>query len=805
MFGKRPGFSIVLVLSLALGIGANSTIFSLVNGILLRPLPHVESPGELVGLSSEQRNTSFPFGLSYLDYVDVRDRLQGVFTGTAAYDQISVSMSGGDRPELVYGYIVSGTYFPLLGVRAERGRLLRPEDDGVLGGHPVAVISHDLWEHRFGFNPNLIGRQIQLNGLSFTVVGIAPRGFIGTEIMYTPDLWVPLAMYKQVVPAGIVPLDRRDVHAFRVLARRRPGVDLAQARVRVSALSDELQREYPTTNQGISLKVAPQSEARLEEGLGDVVATASWVLLGLVGMVLLIACANVANLLLSQASARTREICVRLAIGANRRRLVRQLLAESVFLALTGGLLGLLMAYWLSHLMSRFRSPSSIPFAFDFSLDHRVLLYTFLLSLLAGLIFGLAPALQASKMDLVTPLRGEAGATSTKRRSWVRSALVMAQVAVSLPLLAAAALFLRSLQQARAVDLGFDPKNVLTLSVDLSLLGYSEPGGRQFYRALEERVRLLPGVRSAVVGGPVPLDFYATGARISIPGYDAGKESPGVLYSSVQPGYFQILGTPLLKGRTFDARDNETGARVVIINEAMAKRFWPNQDPIGRQIKVGVPDGKTCEIVGVVKTGKYRILAEPPMPYFFRPFEQSYQSRTTLVVKTAGNPASLVPAVRREVQSLDENLPVFDVRSLEQLINGRALLPFKVMTTLAGAFGLLGLILATVGLYAVQSYSVAQRSNEIGLRMAMGARPSDVLGLVLRQGLALTLGGLLIGLALGLLLAKVTARLLLGVSATDPLAFSEVIGVLLAAALVASIVPTWRAIRLDPARTLRSE
>jgi macrolide transport system ATP-binding/permease protein len=553
--------------------------------------------------------------------------------------------------------------------------------------------------------------------------------------------------------------------------------------------------------------VVPQGEARLEAGLGNVVSVASAVLLGLVGMVLLIACANVANLLLSQAAARNREVCVRLAVGASRRRLIRQLLTESVLLALAGGGVGLLLAFWLSRLMSRMRSPTSIPFELDFSLDHRVLLYTMGISLLAGLAFGLAPALQASKADLVTPLRGEAGTTGSRRRFFLRSALVIAQVAVSLPLLIGAALLLRSLQNARSLDLGFDPRNVLTLSVDLSLRDYSEPAGRQFYRVLEERVQSLPGVRSAALGGPVPLDFYASAEKIAIPGWDpgTGTQYPRVLYSSVQPGYFQTIGTPLLQGRLFDTRDGEAGAPVVVINEAMAKRYWPDGNAVGRQVLIGGPEGRSAEVIGVVSTGKYRLLAEPPMPYFYRPYPQAYQPRMTLLVKTAGDPASVVSAVRREVQALDEDLPVFDVRELDELINGRALLPFKVVTTLAGAFGLLGLILATVGLYGVQSYSVAQRRREIGLRMAMGARSGDVLKLVLRQGLTLTLAGLTVGLVLAFLLGRLMARLLLNVSPSDPLAFSGVVTALVLATLLASLVPARRAVRMNPADTLRSE
>lgn len=421
-------------------------------------------------------------------------------------------------------------------------------------------------------------------------------------------------MYQQIVPSKADPLDRRDRRDLRVLARRRPGVSLAEARAQVSTVAGELARQYPATNDGISLDVVPQSEARLEAGLGEVVSNASVVLLVLVGMVLLISCANVANLLLSQAVARTREVCIRLAMGASRARLIRQLLTESVLLALAGGLLGLLMAFWLSRLMSRLRTPSSIPFSLDVTLDHGVLLYMTLLSVLSGLAFGLAPALQVSRQDLVTPLREETGTTGSKRRTWLRSALVVVQVAVSFPLLLGVALLLRSLQQARELDLGFEPKNVLTLSVYLSLRDYSEAGRQQFYRELEERVRRLPGVTSDAVGGPVPLDFYSAGEEVAIPGYEAvdGHGTVAALYSSVRPGYFETLGTPLLAGRTFDSRDGPAGAPVVIVNEALAKRFWPVQDPVGRQIRLGGPNGISCQVVGVVKTGKYRILAEPP-------------------------------------------------------------------------------------------------------------------------------------------------------------------------------------------------
>jgi macrolide transport system ATP-binding/permease protein len=806
MFAKRPGFSLVVVLSLALGIGANSAIFSVVNGILLRPLPGIEHPGELVGLSSRQRSTPFPIGLSYPDYVDVRES-NDVFSGVISYDQIYVSLSERSHPELVYGYIVTGNYFSLLGVGAEGGRVLGAEDDRNRGAQPVAVISHGLWQRRFDSDPKLIGKEVKLNGYPFTVVGIAPPGFIGTEVMFTSDFWVPMAMHKQIVPAEPEPFAARGLRGFRVMARLRPGVDLVQAQGRMKALADRLAREYPSTNDGVTFEVVPEGEARLEAGLGNVVSVASAVLLGLAGMVLLIACANVANLLLSQASARGREVCVRLAIGASRRRLIRQLLSESMLLSLAGGVLGLLLAYWLDRLMSQLHPPSSIPFKFDFSVDHRVLIFTTTIALLAGLIFGLAPALQASKLDLATALRGEAGATSSRRRSFLRSALVVAQVAVSLPLLLCSSLFLRSLQHARSLDVGFDPRQVLTLSVDLSLRAYSEAAGRQFYRTLEERVRGLPGVRSAAVGGPIPLDFYATAAKVEIPGWDPGptKDYPRVLYSSVQPGYFATMGTPLLAGRSFDSRDGAKGAPVVIINQEMAKRYWPNRDPIGHSLVVDGPGGQSCEIVGVVKTGKYRILAEPPLPYFFRPFQQSYRPKMNLLVKAAGDPSNLVPAVRQQVQALDDNLPVFDVRNLDQLISGRALLPFKVVTTLAGAFGLLGLILATVGLYGVQSFSISRRSREIGLRMALGARPADVLKLVLRQGLILTLSGLLIGLLVGLLLAKMMSGLLLKVGPTDPLSFGLVVAVLVAAALIASFVPARRAIRLDPAETLRHE
>ncbi len=807
MFGRRPGVAGIVVLSLALGIGANSTIFSLVNGILLRPLPGVARPGELAGLDCRLRGTDFPIGLSYPDYLDVRDG-NTAFTGVAAYNQIYASLGAAGRAELVYGYIVTGNYFQLLGAKAELGRVLGPDDDRKRGAQPVAVISHGLWQRRFGSDPAVVGSNVKLNGQPFVIVGVAPRGFIGTEVMFTPDLWVPMAMHQQIVPGAPEPFDKRQERSLRALGRLRPGVGLPQASAQIRLLGERLAREHQDSNAGVSLDVVPESEARLEAGLGNIVNVASTVLLVLAAIVLLIACANVANLLLSQAASRAREVAVRLAVGADRRRLLRQHLTESLLLAAVGGGAGLLLAFWLSTLLSRFRSPTSIPFAFDFSLDHRVLLYTTLISVCAGLIFGLAPALHSTKADLVPALRGDPGAAGTRRRSWLRSTLMIAQVASSLPLLVGAGLFLRSLENAHHIDLGFEPRDVLTFSVDLALHSYSEANGRTFFHRLEERVRGLPGVRSAALGGPVPLDFYAVAKEAAVPGREPGpdKHYPEILYSSVAPGYFQTIGTPLVQGRLFDSRDGEHGARVVVINQAMAKSLWPGRNPVGQQLLVGGAGGEVCEVVGVVKTGKYRILAESPMSYFYRPLEQSYQPKMTLLVKTnGGDPRAVEEEVRRQVQALDEDLPVFDVRELDGLIGGRALMPFKVVTTLASAFGLLGLILAAVGLYGLQSNSVAQRSREIGLRMAMGARPADILRLVLRRGLTLTACGLLIGLTLAFLLSKVMSRLLLDVTSTDPIAFGGVVAMLLAVTTLASYVPARRAIRQDPARTLRHE
>jgi len=805
MLWKHPGFNWVIVLSLALGIGANSTIFSLVNGILLKPLPRVQEPDRIIGLHVAQEGIQFPMGFSYLDYRDFAESSAAI-SELAAYNQVYMSLSTGDRSDLVYGYIVTGNYFSLLGVEAARGRVIGPDDDRTPGAHPVAVLSHGLWERRFGGDPGILGDTLELNGHAFTVVGIAPEGFIGTEILFAPEIFVPMMMHEQAVPSVRNPLDRRDARSFRVIGKLEEGKTIEEARAWAELTGEKLASQYPETNEGVSMKVVPQVEARLEAGLGDVVPVASAVLLGLVGLVLLIACVNVANLLLARAVARRKEIGMRIALGADRGQLIRQLLTESLLLAFLGGLVALLLTFWIGRLLSAFESPTSIPFEMSFDLDHRVLFFTFFVSLLAGVVFGLVPALQASKTELVPALKGEES-SHPRRRSWLRSALVVGQVAVSLPLLIGAGLFLRSLQNASSLDLGFSPENVLSLSVDLALHNYDEEEGRQFYRSIEDRLAALPGVESAALGAPIPLDFYASAETVAVPGYDPGpeKKTPRVLYSSVRPSYFETLGTRVTEGRTFDDFDNREGRPVVIVNQAMAERFWPDGEALGRQVRLSGEDGELAEVVGIVPTGRYRMLAEPPLPYMYRPFDQDYHSKTTLLVKTTADPEAVIESVRRAVAEIDPDLPVFDVRSLDELISGRALMPFKLVATLAGAFGLLGLVLATLGLYGIQSFNVTQRRREIGLRMALGARWQDVVRLVLRRGLYLALVGMAIGLFLAFGLGKAMARLLLNVSSVDPVAFGGVTCVLVLAVLLASIFPARRAIRTDPVTILKEE
>jgi predicted permease len=825
---KSPGFTAVAVLTLALGIGANTAIFSFVNAVLLRSLP-VAEPERLVYVFGGTRASPYNVS-SYPDYVDYRDRNK-VFSDLIAYSPVTLSLSSNDQADMISGLIVTGNYFDALGVHARAGRTFLPEEDTTPGGHPVAVISHGLWQSRFAGDPRIAGRQLLLNGQPFTVVGVAPAEFNGAEAGQTNDIYVPMAMQALVRPprggysGEMNPdlLSRRGPRWLDMIGRLKPGVTVERAQAEMGTLTAQLAGAYPDTNREQTATVSPVSKGDPTQR-GTLLSVAG-LLLAVVGLVLLIACANVANLLLSRAAVRRKEISIRLALGASRGRLIRQLLTESVLLALAGGAGGLLLAVWLVSAMRAYSPPANFfPVAFDFSLDKSVLGFTLLLSVLTGLVFGIAPALQASKPDLVAALKDETALAPGARgrggrRFSLRNLLVVAQVALSLVLLVSAGLFLRSLQRAQRIDPGFDTERVLTMPLNINLLRYTKAQGQEFYRQVLERVTALPGVRSATLTRTPPLSGASRQSTVTIAGQVApdrtsSSESTGgggenvadnvTLTSPVALDYFRTLGIPLLRGRDFNAQDREGAPGVVIINESFARRYFPDQDPTGQRVSLSGAQGPWLEVVGLARDGKYITLGEAPAPFLYQPLAQRHESGMVLLVRTSGDPAQLVPSVRREVQSIERNLPLTNARSMAEMLRS-SLFPARVGAILLGVFGLLALLLASVGLYGVMSYSVSRRTREIGIRMALGARSGDILRLVLRESLTLVAVGMLLGLIAAFAATRLLAGFLYGVSPTDPPAFIGIAVLLAAVALVASLVPARRAAHVDPMVAFRYE
>jgi predicted permease len=796
---KSPGFTLVAAVSLALGIGANTAIFSLVDTVLLRPLP-VERPGELYKLFGTLNNGADITIQSYPNYKDYRDRNE-VFAGLLAYRFAPMSLSRGGDNQRVWGYLASGNYFDVLGVRPAAGRFFLPEEDRTLGSHPVAVLSHAAWQRRFGSDPSIVGRTITLNGRAFTVVGVAPEGFVGTEVAYAPEVWVPMMMVKEIEP-GSDWVESRDSDNIFAVGRLKPGVTAQQAEVSLLALTRQLAAEHPKENEGRGVRLGPPG--LFIPGIRDAVVTFAGVLMAVVVLVLLLACVNLANLLLARAAERRKEIAIRVALGATRTRLVRQLLTEGVLLAILGGALGLLLAAWINDLVMAIQLPTDIALFFDLRIDRRVLAFAAGLSLATGVVFSLLPALQSSKPDLVPALKDEA-ATAGFRRSRLRNALVVVQVALSLVLLVCAGLVLRSLNAAQRMRPGFNPENAVALSFDTGLQGYDEAKGRDFQRRVLERARSLPNVTSAALVYNLPLSINYNNSTIYAEGQPPATSSnlPLAIPNYVSPGYFQTMGIQL-RGRDFTEHDNKTETRVAIVNETFARKFFPNQDAVGRRFNFSGPEQPYWEVVGVAADGKYESLGEAPRPAFFRPLLRDYNTTVTLVARTATEPRAVVTELRREVQLLDPSLPLFDVKTLSEHMS-IPLFPARMAAAALGSFGLLALALAAIGIYGVMSYVVAGRTREIGLRMALGADRRAVLRLIVGQGMALALTGLAAGLVFAFALARLLQGLLYGVSPADPATFAGISLLLALVAFTACYVPARRATRVDPMEALRHE
>ncbi|HYO63020.1 MAG TPA: ABC transporter permease [Pyrinomonadaceae bacterium] len=824
MLVRKPGFTAVAVATLALGIGANTAVFSLVNATLLRRLP-VADPEGLVYVFSGQPNSPYSTA-SYPDYAELRDRSEVFAGGLAARGGISASLGGGEQTELVVGQIVSGNFFEVLGVRAAVGRTITPADDQTPGAHPVAVISHGLWQKRFGGDRAIVGREIKVNGHAFTIVGVLPAEFRSLEAGRTDDLYVPMMMQAVARPprggySGEMNPDLLGVRGNRwlwLVGRLKEGVTKEQAQGALAPITQQQAELYPDTNRGRIATLTRVADGDPQER-GSLLSVAG-LLASVVGIVLLIACANVANLMLVRASARRKEIAVRLALGAGRGRLIRQLLTESLLLSVLGGAAGLALGWWAVDLLRAAPPPPGVlPVSLDFSLDGRVLLFTLGVSVVTGLVFGLAPALQASRPDLIPTLKNDSQSPGERRhrRLSLRNALVVTQVALSLVLLVGAGLFVRSLWRAQAIETGFDDERLLTAPLNINLLRYTRAQGREFYRQAVERVEGLPGVESATVARIVPLSGGSSVRGLMIEGREsagddfrgegaggAGAGLTSVSVSVVGPEYLQTVGVPLLKGRGFEETDREDGPAVVIVNETFAARHFGGEEALGKRLSVNGPQGPWREVVGVARDSKYLTLGEAPTPFAYLPLAQNHETGMTLIVRAQGDPSNLAPAVRQAVGALDPNLPVTNVRPVTEMI-GNSLYAARMGATLIGVFGLLALTLAGVGLYGVMSYGVAQRTREIGIRMALGAQGRDVLRLVLREGMLLASLGAVLGLAGAAAASRLLGSFLYGVGTTDAASFVAPAVVLALVALVANLIPARRATRVDPMIALRYE
>ncbi len=801
MLAKNPGFTAVAVLSLALGIGGNTTVFSWVQAVLLHPLPGVAEQGQLVAVETRMPDDSLHTS-SYPDYRDYRDQNQ-VFSGLIGVELMPVNMGfGGDdrQVERTWGEIVTGNFFDVMQVHAKLGRTFTPEEDRGLNAHPVVVISHSLWVNKFGSDPNVAGRTVHFNGHPFTVIGVAPNDFQGAIVGISASFWVPMMMQPDVLPGE--DLEQRAPTFVHIIGRLRPGVTLARAQAEMTTLASRLEREYPNTNRNVGVVLNPLWKAHY--GAQSVLLPVLLFLSVVTALILLIACANVANLLLARATVRTKEIAIRAALGAGRVRLVRQLLVESVFLALLGGAGGVLVALWASNFLTAFLPQTHFPVAILLGVNQGVLGFALLLSIVTGIVFGLAPALHISRPNVNESLK-EGGRTSAagSSRHRLRDLLVVSEMVLALVMMIGAGLLVRSLRNAEATSPGFVPNHVLLAAFDLRSNGYSSAQARQFFELLCERMESLPGVQSASFERFVPLWFYGRGyTRPDIEGYvPRSGESMDIDYNDVGPNYFETMKIPLLRGRDFTRQDRADAPLVCIINETMARRFWPGQDPLGHRLN---SMDRWWTIVGVAKDIKYHSMNESPESFLYFTRLQSPGTDANILVRTAGDPAALVTVLQEQVHALDPGVTLLEWGDLSGLLQV-SLIGQRTAATLATVLGFLGLLLAALGIYGVLSYNVSQRVHEIGIRIALGAQPRDILRLVVGQGMLLAFWGVALGLCAALAATRFMASLLFGVAATDPVTFMGVALLLAAVAFAACYVPARRAMRVDPLVALRYE
>jgi len=799
MIVKAPGYAAITILTLALGIGANTTIFTWINSTLLNPVPGVSNTSELVALSlSKPGDNAFPF--TYPDLEAMRDGQQS-FTGITACALIPMSLTGKGKPQRIWGAVATANYFDVLGVRPFLGRTFLPEEGEKPDGAPVAVISYRLWQRRFSANPDVLGQTMELNQHPYMIVGVAPEVFQGSQTGLRSDIWVPLMMEAQLVPQGDL---IHDHHYFwlSLYARLKPGVTARQAQEEMTVRLQSEVKNYPDEHRGHS-RVTAYPLSRDPFGMNEFLSTMLPVLMCIAGVVLLLACANVANLMLVRSVARRREIAIRTSLGATRWRLVRQLLIESLVLAFAGGAVALLITFWSAGTFAQLMPAMDFPVFLQMHPDHTVLFAALVISIFSGVIFGILPAWRSSREAPVDVLKEDGTtASSSVRKARLTGALVVAQISLSLVLLVCAGLFIRSFMSAQQINPGFDSHGVLIASYDLFTAGYSDASGAEFDRQLVAKLEALPGVRSVALSSRVPLGSGGGSVSVKLEGYvPRANESMETQDAIITPNYFKTMDIPILKGRDFTLQDTTTSQRVAIVSQAFVNRYWPNQEAVGKQLN---SDNEWFTVVGVARDSKVDTLNEAPRPFVYLPLYQVYRSTMIVDARTAGDPMALADTLENTIHEMNPGLAVFDVTTLEssaQLLS----FPQRIAGTFVGAFGLLALVLAAVGIYGVTAYTTRQRTHEIGIRMALGASKQDILKLVLLRGLSLTLIGVILGLAVSFALTRYLASMLLGVAATDALTFSSVAILLCAVALFACLIPARRAMRVDPMVALRYE
>ena len=799
MLRRSPGFSILAILCLTLGIGANAAVFSWVEGILFRPYPAVSHQERLLALGGTERGETGGTPLSWPDFADLQ-RSSTLFDALFVSKITGTTLSIGDRAERTTGSIVSANYFDAIGVHPILGRGFEPGEDTGRNAHPVTVISYQLWQGRFKGDPQIIGKTQRLNGVVHTIVGVAPEGFYGTFVGWAMQFWVSASM-EEIFESGGYKLEDRGARWIEAYGRLKPGVTREQAQEETSAVAKRLEADYPDTNRGRSMQLWPLWQTPFNNA--RTLLPTLEIMLAVVFFVLLIACANVGNLLLVRSFARRHEMTVRLAIGASRGRLMKQLLTEGVILSAFGAAGGLLVAHWCRHaLVLLFPARGGVSMHLPGEIDWRVLAVSAGVCVIATLVVGLIPAMQSGRIDLAGALKSDsAGVVGSRGRAWVRSGLVLVQVSLSFVLLVGAGLLLQSLQKIRNSSPGFSTHGVLSTAVDLVSAGYDAQRARNFQDELLDRVKALPGVESAVFARATPLGYGSySESPIAVDGYQAPpEEQPTVEYNEVGPDYFVTMGIPLVSGREFTRADDEKAALVAVVNETMAGRYWRGKDPIGERVQV---KGRWMRVVGVAKDSKYRSVRETPKPFFYVPWRQNFSVGGGMYVRTPLSPETMATALAREVHALDGSLAPYEMITMQEQVD-RSTSPQKVAVTLVGVLGGLALLLAAIGLYGVMSYAVSQSARELGLRMALGAEASNVWRLVMSRGLALIAIGVLLGAVAALGLTRLMGNLLYRVSPRDPLAFGAAFAVMTIAALAACFLPALRATRTDPARALR--